>query len=141
MWWLPEVKGGPPQEDARNMTLSDSSRLPAGKGNSESWAGHYPIKVLLPWAFLEAIILLGCRDYGHLKGLWHIWVRILYFPLAHDEEVRYKLQPQFQEVWDALKDRAPPGQNQWVPLTRLCDKLIAAGKLPDIPPNEADKWV
>ncbi|KAL5049169.1 hypothetical protein BDW71DRAFT_204920 [Aspergillus fruticulosus] len=120
MWWLPEVKGGPPQEDARNMTLSDSSRLPAGKGNSESWAGHYPIKVLLPWAFLEAIILLGCRDYGHLKGLWHIW---------------------FQEVWDALKDRAPSGQNQWVPLTRLRDKLIAAGKLPDIPPNEADKWV
>ncbi|KAL4907857.1 hypothetical protein BDW74DRAFT_113054 [Aspergillus multicolor] len=142
LWWLPELKTGPPSSDDRNLTLSNSSRLPTGKGRSGPWTDQYPIKVLLPWAFLEAVMLLRCRDYGHTRGLHLLWNPILYLFCPHDEELRDKIHPRFRLAWDSLNDRRPEGEMQWLKMRHLRTSLIQAGELPDIPqPNNADRFV
>ncbi|KAL3480162.1 hypothetical protein BJX99DRAFT_254758 [Aspergillus californicus] len=138
LWWLPELQLGPPAEDDRNLAMSNSSRLPTGNGRSGPWTGQYPIKVLLPWAFLEAIILLWCRDYKRPSNLHQLWHSMLLFFLSHDEEVRYKIQPQFQEAWGYHRGRlVPPDTNVWIAMKKLRESLVATNQLPDIPPNNS----
>ncbi|RDW72715.1 uncharacterized protein DSM5745_07887 [Aspergillus mulundensis] len=143
LWWLPELKTDAPAPDDRNLTLTNSARLLTGNGRTAPFngPGQYPMKVLLPWAFLEAVILLRCRDYGHMRDLHNLWrFKLMYF-VPHDADVRDKLDPQFKPVWDALNQRLPAHVwNVHVPLGQLRRKLIAAGELPDIPtPNKAEK--
>ncbi|KAL3480164.1 hypothetical protein BJX99DRAFT_254760 [Aspergillus californicus] len=154
LWWLPDLELGSPAENDPYLTMSDSNRLPphkelwnpeedreecghdnmpAFRGCSGPWTGQYAIKVLLPPAFLESIMLLYCRDVGYPDGLPCLWDTMLFFLMPYDEELRYKIHPRFQAAWDSLQERGPPLQNIWVPMRALRDSLSAAGELRDMP--------
>ncbi|RDW86973.1 uncharacterized protein DSM5745_03615 [Aspergillus mulundensis] len=138
LWWLPTMNVGPPAKDDRNLTTSDSNRLPTGKNRTGPWTGQYPIQVLTPWALLEGLIFLFCRDFGHLQEMdQKLWFGMILFFMPHDDEVRYKIGPRFVDAWGAVKSRIPEGMNQFVPFFKLRSELILAGELPDIPPNKA----
>ncbi|KAL4900140.1 hypothetical protein BDW74DRAFT_104498 [Aspergillus multicolor] len=142
LWWLPELSTDPPSADDHYLTLSNSARLPTGNGRTAPFSrpDQYPMKVLLPWVFVEALILLRCRDYGHKHDLHNLWEYMLIKFMSHDADLRDKIDQRFRLVWDSINDRGPPGLwNKWVPLGQLRRRLIAAGELPDIPPNDAEK--
>lgn len=149
LWWLPDIQLGPPVDDDPNLMLSnDPQLLPFKKGGSSGpWIGLYPIKALKPSPLAEAIILLLCRDYGDVKHVYRGWVRMscaLVGQKGHTmnrEAIERSLKPQFLPVWHSFTCCGPEGQNIYIPLRQLRDKLIENNELPHLPPVDLEEMI
>ncbi|KAL4908489.1 hypothetical protein BDW74DRAFT_147514 [Aspergillus multicolor] len=123
LWWLKELKTGPPTATDPDLMLSNDPRLPPPeKGGSGPWPGnlYHPTKILSPSSLTEALLMLFCQDLarrvfdennGEADRLWRVWAHML-APL-HDEVDSAPVKnvtPKFKEAWDCLNGRMPEFQ-------------------------------
>ncbi|KAL2869090.1 uncharacterized protein BJX67DRAFT_379568 [Aspergillus lucknowensis] len=141
LWSLPDFGLEPPAAEDRNLMLSNTPHMGLDAPNSGSgpWENLYPMKVLTPWACAEALILVHCRDEGHLQELDSVWRRMLFGLMVRDWQISRYIGSSFQEAWGALNGRRPD-ENAWRIFRRLRDSLIAHGELPELPPHELQDW-
>ncbi|KAL2872043.1 uncharacterized protein BJX67DRAFT_376889 [Aspergillus lucknowensis] len=138
LWSFPEFGPAPPPADDRNLIISDDPRWASTTGDwgSGPWENVYPMKVLTPWGYAEAVMLFYWRDCGHFQNLDKFWSSLLICLMEHDEHISGQLRPQFQMAWDWLNGRTSRREDRtWAGLWRLRDKLIADGELTDLPPR------
>ncbi|KAI9375904.1 hypothetical protein BJX61DRAFT_539359 [Aspergillus egyptiacus] len=159
LWWLPDYDVGPPPPEDPNLVLStDAARLPergqkacafpwnhsdevaklyAARivyGCSGPWNHLYPVKVLSPRAFREAILTCLCRDYEDSKVT--LWITMLAYLGEQREpgqtEVKQQLSEPFRHLWHHFHDYPHPTCEASIEdlVLELRDNLLAAGIFP-----------
>jgi hypothetical protein len=68
LWWLPDLQLGAPAPKDPYLTLSTDPSLPLPAVSGE-WRNLHPITILKPGAFVDATILLFCRNACHHERL------------------------------------------------------------------------
>ncbi|KAL3470337.1 hypothetical protein BJX99DRAFT_264329 [Aspergillus californicus] len=107
-------------------------------GCSGPWTELYPVKILRPRSFIEAVILCWCRDLYHAEGADQMWEWMIE-ALGEIREpgqtaAKHKLGEQFQPFWDMWHGYPEQtGGNAYIPLDELRNKLLADNKLPHLP--------
>lgn len=88
-------------------------------GPSGPWLNTYPIKILNPNSFTEALLLLYCRDFHNANdrdalqlGYDEYWKRLI-LPMAEIKEdnsavFKKTLRPEFREAWKNFNMPAQP---------------------------------
>lgn len=164
LWCLPDIPlGTPPPNDPHWVLSNDQRRLPAectdswpgattlgllesDNGSSGPWPSTlHPVRTLTAPAHIEALILLLCRDlHADYKVDFRWYCQLMCLGERRGprqtrqarKEARYQLKPEFQPVWDKLRDHvveAGPTENLFDPLLDLRARLKAEGKLPYLP--------
>ncbi|KAL4965942.1 uncharacterized protein BDV14DRAFT_199394 [Aspergillus stella-maris] len=157
LWRLPKIPLASPADGDRNLMLSTDDRLNMENSRSGPWTELYPIKILTPWAFVEALIILCCRNFYHFEDLGEAWDAMLRgFAELDRWEIKNNIDDDFRASWDGLMGRGPlerqlwsatspkfkekpwekgvkglplVRKNIWVPTRQLRDKLTAENKL------------
>jgi hypothetical protein len=66
LWWLPDPTPSLPSPDDAHYMLTNIQRLPQRKWPRFSpngpWLQIYPVRIVKPILFTEALLLLSCRD-------------------------------------------------------------------------------
>ncbi|KAL5343575.1 hypothetical protein BJX70DRAFT_115023 [Aspergillus crustosus] len=118
LWWLPKIELGLPDEDNLYLTVSTVpvfSVEPADKGGKlysprltlGPWPRLYPVRILRPGAFIEALLWLQMRDFQlwPLSSLWGSMNRAMQrrWEVAHKDDRKFEHQwlvgPRFQRAW------------------------------------------
>ncbi|KAL3481738.1 hypothetical protein BJX99DRAFT_253265 [Aspergillus californicus] len=132
----------PPHPNDPHLTLSNSTSLPRhhSLGPSGPWHGLYPIQILNPNSFLEALIFLQALTttdpafLGRYPGKeWELMmVAIAEVELRPQlpQEYRRVLRPEFRLVWDYLKFKKPKGHNPLIPLVKVRKDFMLRKILP-----------
>ncbi|KAJ5589737.1 hypothetical protein N7450_003709 [Penicillium hetheringtonii] len=164
LWWLKEIPAGHPSPNDETLILTNDPGLPKRPqvrtatspihrnlytgyeefvGPSGSWTETYPIKILNPSSFTEALLLLYCRDYHNSNdhdalqlGYDEYWKRLI-LPMGEVKEnenaiVKKNLQPEFRDAWENFNMPAQPYGWEYLH-DDLRDTLRKADKLPRFP--------
>jgi hypothetical protein len=164
LWWLKKIPAGDPSPDDEDLLLTNDPRLPPKLktrsasspierdlygnyteevGPSGPWEKIYPMKILKPESFTEALILLYCRDYhnpnigdGLQLGYDKYWKRLL-LPMGEVKVdpkaiVPKTLRPEFREAWANFNLVEQPYFWEFFH-DDLRDKLKKQNKLPSFP--------
>ncbi|CEL00794.1 hypothetical protein ASPCAL00390 [Aspergillus calidoustus] len=117
LWWLPDFT------------------LVAGE-----WRSLHPIKILKPGAFVDATILLFCRNACHHERLGALYSYML-AALCDSEPGTVKKTPraEFQPAWDCFNGRFPAGTDPLSEMKKLRQRLIEKGELGVLPPERWDE--
>lgn len=119
LWWLPDPTPSLPTLEDPHYMLTNDERLPpraclqqshldlGSYGPDGPWLDIYPVRIVKPILFTEALILLCCRDHNHVNNFEPHWRELLG---AMNEEnpdpdtyLRKRLRPKFQACWDVAK--------------------------------------
>lgn len=129
LWWLSNLNIG------RYITVSSDPDLPSRVpgGCTGPWPSLYPVKILRPSAFTEAVILLAAWGYDSIEGqdsrYWRM-IRCLMDNGNNDPtDVEKQLAKPFQFFWENL--HAVPN---WEPVrlslrTLRTDEIVIKGRL------------
>lgn len=96
--------------------LTNDQRLPPRTwphlGPDGPWLDIYPVRIVKPILFTEALILLCCRDHNHVNNFEEYWRRLL---TSMDEEnrdpntyLRKRLRPKLEKYWNVIKCAGKP---------------------------------
>jgi hypothetical protein len=125
LWWLPDFTLSSPKSSIHMMSAKEYRRW------STDWQASYPFKILKPMVFVEALIMLLCRDHGNTNSGFKYWQKLIYamtgkyFP----EEAERPLRPDFRSFWLELT-YAPKWLDQpWDMLQGMRERLILAKEL------------
>ncbi|KAI9924931.1 hypothetical protein ASPWEDRAFT_176197 [Aspergillus wentii DTO 134E9] len=104
LWHLPKLDMTiPDSTDEDYMLASNTVRLPPallpGGGKGPFPADLFPVKMLTPSHYVDCLIILACRDYGHCARLW--WLvnlqQMVFYPedlgLIDESEMRRRYLP------------------------------------------------
>lgn len=164
LWWLKEIPSGAPSPDDEDLILTNDPRLPPRLktrtadsklarslykeyeediGPSGTWEEIYPMKILNPASFTEALLQLYCRDYHSPSvqdavqlGYDAYWKKLI-LPMGEVKDdknaiVKKSLRPEFREVWENFNMPAQP--YGWEYLHEdLREQLKMKNKLPAFP--------
>ncbi|KAJ5185482.1 hypothetical protein N7491_006652, partial [Penicillium cf. griseofulvum] len=140
LWWLPDFKVSPPAIDDPDLMLSNDPQLPPyiPGGCSGPWTEIYPIQILSPNSYAEAVLLLHFRDYKHANSYDNTW-HFLLFPLMEyhinpELTVKRTLRPKFQAKWEEFNLPWKNLQNKFNPLLKLMKEMRDNNELPPPPP-------
>ncbi|KAJ5109044.1 hypothetical protein N7456_005719 [Penicillium angulare] len=117
LWWLPDPTPTLPTLDDPHYMLTDDKRLPprtwprrdldGNLGPDGPWLNIYPVRIVKPILFTEALILLCCRDHNHVNNFEDYWRGLLG---AMNEEnpdpdfyLRKRVRPELQKCWNVAK--------------------------------------
>lgn len=128
LWWLPDFTLSSPKSSVHTMNAKEYRRW------SAEWRALYPFKILKPMVFVEALIMLLCRDHGNTNSGFEYWQVLIdamtgkYFR----EEAGQVLRPVFRSFWLEL-NYAPKWLAQpWDMLPAMRETLILARELPPV---------
>lgn len=149
VWWLPAIPVGSPAEDDPNLMLSNDPRLPPYNrhGCTGPLRELYPMKILNPSAFTEAIIWLICRDLWHPDELDLGWMQHLTYLVekkpAPALSVTKSLRGEFKSFWETFgRNGMRPSVEEPNPravLYEFADTLLKNRGLPIPPPFDASR--
>lgn len=143
LWWRENFPIKAPGSDDPDILLTTDPRLPpyVQYGCTGPWTDLYPIKILNPSSFTEAVILLACRDYRQPNNLFPTWEGMLDALRGYKEYpatlVKKSLRPEFQAFWQEYCSDKPVDKIYAGPGRRLRDDLIKANRLPPPPDYSA----
>ncbi|KAJ5788827.1 uncharacterized protein N7518_005838 [Penicillium psychrosexuale] len=111
--------------------LSNDTRLPpyVPEGSSGPWTKLYPIKILNPNSFTEAVWWLTFRDLDHANSYDNTWIGMIP-PLMEIHEnphrsIKRTLRPKFQAIIRRV----------WLPALELMQEMRDNNELPPLPPS------
>ncbi|KAL4796317.1 hypothetical protein BDV19DRAFT_388454 [Aspergillus venezuelensis] len=158
LFWLPQLKTGTKLDGDTTFLLSTDPTLPAAfprdiqvsqneapwppeifwriqkteqfvrRGPTGPWMGLYPVKILNPDLFAEALMWLLARDIDRDEAL-HLRANHLISDILDTEWFRKCVSPRFRAPWDGLNhrsDRAHPTVN----LLRLRQEMLEKQEFP-----------
>lgn len=132
--WFSNDPRLPPYKDP-SLILYEDPRLPPceQKGPSGPWTDLYPVRIMSPVAFSEALIILVCQSFGHIDFVDAAWINMW-------ERVVFKkqprtLSPRFQPIWDIF-NADEPDCNPYDVLRALRADMIANNEFRYLPPVE-----
>ncbi|KAJ5577398.1 uncharacterized protein N7459_006362 [Penicillium hispanicum] len=142
VWWVPDPPVGNSVENDPHFIMSNDHRLPAAadQGPCGPWPDVFPVTVLRPKEFTEALILLMCRDITHANALDMYWRNMLHMMREvreNPDAVHVKtLRPILQRFWDEYNAGSADKQNIWRRLKAIREELIQTRviELPPPPP-------
>ncbi|KAL3445152.1 hypothetical protein BJX65DRAFT_310302 [Aspergillus insuetus] len=139
LWWLPDLQLGAPAPNDPYLTLSTNPSLPRPAVSGE-WRNLHPIKILKPGAFVDATILLFCRNACHHERLGTLYSYMI-AALCDSEPGTVKKTPraEFQPAWDCFNGRFPSGTDTLSEMKKLRQRLIERGDLSVLPPERGDE--
>ncbi|BCS25099.1 uncharacterized protein APUU_41543S [Aspergillus puulaauensis] len=140
LFWLEDPESGElPANDNDIFWFSNDPRLPPYQegGPSGPWTGLYPVRILSPVTFSEALVILMCRDYGHIDFVDHAWIT-MWECVVFKERPR-TLSPRFQPVWDIF-NAEEPNCSPYDVLRALRDDMIANNEFRYLPPVDMDRF-
>lgn len=121
--WVREIESGLAAPGDPDLLMTDQP-------------GLYPVKVLRPASFAEAVLRLLCRDMVDNEDLEMLWRRMLDSMKEEEALFSQNLRPAFQPAWNALM-----GRSGYIdPITeviQLRKELIKDDFRPDRLPDEA----
>ncbi|KAL2835294.1 hypothetical protein BDW59DRAFT_168529 [Aspergillus cavernicola] len=133
--WIPVLEADPRNDDPSFLWLSnDSARLPEARldGPSGPWTQLYPVRFLNPTSFCETLLLLLCRDYGHVKCRDFSW-RTMWETLVENQvPLNRPLRLDFKPMWEAAEDfllQCMPTSNHFKLMSECRRQLIANGEI------------
>lgn len=138
LYWLEDPESGElPGDDT--FWFSNDPRLPPyeERGPSGPWTELYPVRILSPVAFSEALIILMCQNYGHIDFVDHAWIT-MWECVVFKPQPR-TLSPRFQPIWDIF-NAEEPDRNPYDVLRVLRDEMIAKNEFPYLPPVAMDRF-
>lgn len=164
LWWLNDFPLGAPAHNDVDLMVTTDLRLPPRlkarildprltrelyknyneiRGTSGPWGTMYPVKILNPASFTEALIRLYCRDYHSPAdgdavqlGYDEYWKKLL-LPMGEVREhkdlvIKKVMRGFFKEAWESFNMPAQP--YGWECFHEdLRDKLKKANELPAFP--------
>ncbi|KAL4925733.1 uncharacterized protein BDV17DRAFT_177867 [Aspergillus undulatus] len=136
LWWLPDIKPERPAADDPVMSLTTSDQTVSGSavGRSRRWVDEYPVRILTPWVCTRAVMILFCRDFGHIKDLDLVWQNMLYALMGNrDAEIERRLEPHFRDAWGLWHGDKLRGRNPWLGFCKLRTILLENGELGSLP--------
>ncbi|KAL4937465.1 hypothetical protein BDV06DRAFT_226915 [Aspergillus oleicola] len=156
LWWLDDrdlalstdYQGHLAQGDHPDLILSnDTSRIPpflpsTDVTGSGPWVGLYPVRTLNPHSYTGAIMLLVCRNMGHVERLDRMWGSILVALKDEGSNSRCRnrgivfkmVRPLFKPAWEWFNHRPQHGDKPGLMgLVRLREELKARGLLGGLP--------
>ncbi|KAJ0422701.1 hypothetical protein BJY00DRAFT_64852 [Aspergillus carlsbadensis] len=139
LWWLPDFQLGAPAANDPYLTLSTNPSLPLPAVTGE-WRNLHPVKILKPGAFLDATILLFCRNACHHERLGALYSYMI-AAMSDSEPGAVKKTPraEFQPAWDCFNGRCPAGTDPISEMKKLRQHLIERGELGILPPERGDE--
>ncbi|KAL3483811.1 hypothetical protein BJX62DRAFT_69315 [Aspergillus germanicus] len=139
LWWLPDLQLGAPAPNDPYSTLSTNPSLPLPAVSGE-WRDLHPITILKPGAFVDATILLFCRNACHHERLGALYSYMI-AALCDSEPGTVKKTPraEFQPAWDCFNGRFPAGTDPLSEMKKLRQRLIERGDLGVLPPERGDE--
>ncbi|OJJ64324.1 hypothetical protein ASPSYDRAFT_39018 [Aspergillus sydowii CBS 593.65] len=118
--WLAEIEPGPPAPGDPDLVMVERP-------------GFYPVKILRPASFTEAVIRLLCRDMVRNNDLALLWLFMIDRIKEDETTFSRHLRPEFQAAWNGLMGGGGY-RNHLVEAAQLREKLIAENRLPaDLP--------
>lgn len=144
VWWLPSIPLGFPARDDPVFKTTKDPRLPpytSVYGCSGQLPDLYPIKILSPSAFTEAILFLLCRDLSQDNG-FDSWWKTLLSGLLEDKPtpapvVKKWIRSEFSSFWEVFgRNGLQPSLEVPDPMSLLRElrqRLIESGGLPPSP--------
>ncbi|KAL4962925.1 uncharacterized protein BDV14DRAFT_202371 [Aspergillus stella-maris] len=146
LFWLPQLKSGTKLGGDATFLLSTDPTLPVAfprdiqvspnqmteqfihRGPTGPWTGLYPVKILNPDIFAEALMWLLARDFDRDEAL-HLRAHLLISDILETEWFSRCVSARFRAAWDGLNhrsDRAHPTVN----LLRLRQEMREKGEFP-----------
>ncbi|KIA75767.1 hypothetical protein HK57_00453 [Aspergillus ustus] len=124
------------------IMVTTDPRLTQEYRRSGPWTDlSLPIKVLTPWACVEALMLLLCRDFDHYLGLSDCWELMLGTLVHADADIKGRLSAEFVDPWEGLMERRFPDEGCWDAFEKLQERLIREHRVTDFPPKDPYRWL
>ncbi|KAL4901614.1 hypothetical protein BDW74DRAFT_181621 [Aspergillus multicolor] len=152
LWSFPKITLDPITSDDRTFMFTNDVRLPPRTegGSTGPWNSLYPVKILTHAALVEALLLLFCRDLGHLEHTDVAWLDMLnkvigrtFIPgtVTLNEQMlalRRNINPRWVPVLDSSFFDPRPIGSYTNSIKRYRADLLANNELPGIPPHRSD---
>ncbi|KAL2824269.1 hypothetical protein BDW59DRAFT_162607 [Aspergillus cavernicola] len=143
--WLPDLKAGPPGKRNPDLSLSTEPQLPPARdwekghhGCGGPWTELYPVNILNRHAYIEAVILLLCKDIdssSKAEKLWRCMLASLSeFRLPQQRDDRL-VKPEFRNIWHryTLQSSRDVTLLEWdTEVRKLRDQMLADSQRPGI---------
>ncbi|KIA75600.1 hypothetical protein HK57_00614 [Aspergillus ustus] len=144
--WIPVLEDDPRNDEAGLIWRSDDdARLPPARvdGPSGPWTGLHAVRFLNPASFCEALLLLSCRDYCHIRAREFSWRGMWETLIENQVRLNRPLRPDLKLIWDAAEAYFIHNDRSKAPaplMSRIRRQLIANGVIVPAEIPEVVEW-